>query len=80
RLYANTWFLGACTADEYAERARVVVDVGWDALKFGPLPGSHLAAGRNEIRSAAEKVAAVREAVGPGVDLLIECHGRLSPE
>ena len=39
-----------------------------------------MAASRHEIRAAVEKVAAVREAVGPNVDILIECHGRLSPE
>jgi galactonate dehydratase len=80
RLYANTWFLGARTPDEYAERASVVAAAGWDALKFDPLPGSLLAASRRELRSAADKVRAVREAVGPDVDILIECHGRLSPE
>jgi galactonate dehydratase len=80
RLYANTWFLGLHTAEEYAERASQVVAMGWDALKWDPLPGSLLAASRGEIASATEKVRAVREAVGPEVDLLIECHGRLSPE
>jgi galactonate dehydratase len=80
RLYANTWFLGARTADEYAERASAVVAMGWDAIKFDPLPGSLLMADRHELRSAVDKVRAVREAVGPEVDILIECHGRLSPE
>jgi galactonate dehydratase len=80
RLYANTWFLGARTPEEYAERANAVVAAGWDALKFDPLPGSLLAASRQELRSAVEKVRAVRDAVGPDVDILIECHGRLSPE
>jgi galactonate dehydratase len=80
RLYANTWFLGARTPDEYAERASAVVEAGWDAIKFDPLPGSLLAASRQELRSAVEKVRSVREAVGPDVDVLIECHGRLSPE
>jgi galactonate dehydratase len=80
RVYANTWFLGARTPDEYAERASAVVRAGWDAVKFDPLPGSLLAASRQELRSAVEKVSAVRDAVGPDVDVLIECHGRLSPE
>jgi galactonate dehydratase len=80
RLYANTWFLGARTPEEYAERASSVVASGWDAIKFDPLPGSLLMASRGELRSAVEKVRAVREAVGPAVDILIECHGRLSPE
>lgn len=80
RMYANTWFLGARTPDEYATRARAVVDAGWDAIKFDPLPGSLLNASRHEIRSAVEKIRAVREAVGDAVDIMVECHGRLSPE
>lgn len=80
RLYANTWFLGAVTPEEYAERARAMTDAGWDALKFDPLPGSMLAASRQELAMATEKVRAVREAVGPDVDIMVECHGRLSPE
>jgi galactonate dehydratase len=80
RLYANTWFLGARTAGEYAQSAGAVVAAGWDAIKFDPLPGSLLMASRAELRSATDKVRAVREAVGPDVDVLIECHGRLSPE
>ena len=80
RLYANTWFLGARTPSEYAERAIAVTAAGWDAIKFDPLPGSLLAASRHELRLAGDKVRAVREAVGPDVDILIECHGRLSPE
>jgi galactonate dehydratase len=80
RLYANTWFLGARTPEEYAERAQAVTATGWDAIKFDPLPGSLLAASRQELRSAVEKVRSVREAVGPDVDILIECHGRLNPE
>jgi galactonate dehydratase len=80
RLYANTWFLGARTPDEYADRASAVVADGWDAVKFDPLPGSLLMASRHELRSAVDKVRAVRDAVGPDVDVLIECHGRLSPE
>jgi galactonate dehydratase len=80
RMYANTWFLGARTPEEYAERAASVCAAGWDAIKFDPLPGSMLAASRQELRAAVDKVRAVREAVGPEVDVLIECHGRLSPE
>jgi galactonate dehydratase len=80
RLYANTWFLGARTPGEYAAKAAAVVTDGWDALKFDPLPGSLMAATRQELQVAVDRVEAVRDAVGPDVDILIECHGRLSPE
>jgi galactonate dehydratase len=80
RMYANTWFLGARTPGEYAEKAAAVVADGWDALKFDPLPGSLMTATRQDLEVALDRIAAVRAAVGPDVDILIECHGRLSPE
>jgi len=80
RLYANTWFLGARTADEYARRAAATVAAGWDALKWDPFPGSYLTLSTDELESAVRNVRAVREAVGPDIDLLIETHGRLNME
>lgn len=80
RLYANMWFLGARTPGEYAERAAGTVAQGWDALKWDPFPGSYMAMTTGEVQAAVENVRAVREAVGPSVDLLIETHGRLDVE
>jgi galactonate dehydratase len=80
RLYANTWFLGARTPAEYAERAARTVAEGWDALKWDPFPGSYMSLTTDEVQSAIQNVSAVREAVGPDVDLLIETHGRLNVE
>ena len=80
RLYANMWFLGARTPDEFAERAVAIVAKGWDALKWDPFPGSYRAMAADEVRATVENVRAVREAVGPSVDLLIEVHGRLDVE
>lgn len=80
RLYANTWFLGARTPAEYAERAARSVAEGWDALKWDPFPGSYMSLTTEEVQAAVENVRAVREAVGPSVDLLIETHGRLNVE
>src|SRR5260370_18143390 len=62
RLYANTWFLGARTPGEYAAKAAAVLADGWDALKFDPLPGSLIAATRQELQAAGDRVAAVRYA------------------
>lgn len=80
RLYANTWFLGARTPGEYAERAVATVAKGWDALKWDPFPGSYQAMTSDEVRATVENFRAVREAVGENVDLLIEGHGRLDVE
>jgi galactonate dehydratase len=49
-------------------------------MKFDPFPGpwrTHIS--HEEERAAVECVAAVREAVGPDVELLIEAHRRLAP-
>jgi galactonate dehydratase len=80
RLYANTWFLGAHTPDEYARRAEATVAKGWDALKWDPFPGSYMAMDRRGVEQTVANVRAVREAVGLDVDLLIETHGRLNAD
>jgi galactonate dehydratase len=78
RVYANGW--GGRTPEEMGRRARELVDRGFTAMKFDPFPGpwrTHIS--REEERAAVECVAAVREAVGPDVELLIEVHRRLAP-
>lgn len=80
RVYANGWYGGARSPAGYAERAREVVARGFTALKFDPFPGpwrTHIS--REAEEQAVETVRAVREAVGPAVDLLIEVHRRLAP-
>ena len=79
RVYANGWG-GAQPPDELADRARAVVDRGFTALKFDPFPGPWRAyIDRRQEEEAVERVQAVREAVGPDVDILVEVHRRLAP-
>ncbi len=79
RVYANGWG-GAQPPDELADRARAVVDRGFTALKFDPFPGPWRAyVDRHEEEVAVDRVRAVREAVGPDVDILVEVHRRLAP-
>ncbi|MFN8511118.1 MAG: galactonate dehydratase [Thermomicrobiales bacterium] len=79
RYYANGWFHDAKTIDEIAAAARAAVAAGATALKWDPFGAASLFITTEEIHAAVDCVAAVREAVGPTVDLLIEVHGRLSP-
>jgi galactonate dehydratase len=79
RYYANGWFHDATTIDGIAEAARAAVARGATALKWDPFGAASLFISTEEIRAAVDCVAAVREAVGPAIDLLIEVHGRLSP-
>ncbi len=80
RVYANGWGEGAKTPEERAEAARQVVARGFTALKFDPFPGPwREIIDRDQERQAVANVRAVREAVGPDVDMLIEVHRRLAP-
>ncbi|MEM7132515.1 MAG: mandelate racemase/muconate lactonizing enzyme family protein [Chloroflexota bacterium] len=79
RVYANGW--GSAEApEEVAKRAKAVVAKGFTALKFDPFPGPWRAyIDRSQEDEAIDRVAAVREAVGPDVDILVEVHRRLAP-
>jgi galactonate dehydratase len=76
--YGNGWYGGATTPEDYAAAARDVVRRGYGALKFDPfgVAWKEMTAGLAD--EAVRIVAAVREAVGDDVDLMIEVHGRLS--
>ena len=88
-LYSNGWFFAldgfpaARTPDEYAAAAKRTVAAGHTALKLDPfvemLP-YHTGYLHGQISAAGEDfgvnvVAAIREAVGPGVEILIDAHG-----
>jgi galactonate dehydratase len=75
--YANGWYGGARTPADYAERACAAVARGYRALKFDPFGTAWKVLSPDEIAAVVDVVAAVREAVGPGVGLMIEFHGRL---
>ncbi len=76
--YANGWYGGAHAPAEFADRARAAVARGYRALKFDPFGTAWKDMTADESELAVERVAAVREAVGPKIDLMIEFHGRLS--
>ena len=76
--YANGWYGGARSAEDFAKLARGVVARGYQAMKFDPFGIAWKDMSADEIAAAVECVAKVREAVGPGVALMIEFHGRLS--
>jgi len=76
--YANGWYGGARTSKDYAEKALEVVGRGYRALKFDPFGTAWKDLTPEQSEEAVELVAAVREAVGSRVGLMIEFHGRLS--
>ena len=76
RMYANAWFAGAKTADEFAAAAVKAKNMGVTALKGDPFGKAYMYMENSDFRRSLEIVEAVRGAVGNDVDLLIEGHGR----
>jgi galactonate dehydratase len=80
KVYANGWSFGMDTPEALAAAATEVVDKGFDALKFDPVPGPWRTHVDPEVEDrAVENVRAVREAVGPDVAIHVEIHRRLAP-
>jgi galactonate dehydratase len=78
RVYANGWYQAERTEEAFAERARDVVARGYTALKFDPFGAAYRVMDRREEDLSIAIVAAVRDAVGPDVDVMIEGHNRFS--
>jgi len=72
--------VGGETPDALAADARRAVEAGFTAVRFTPFPRHYTQMRYAELLEAIlGRVAAVREAVGNGVDLCIEVHRRLDP-
>ena len=78
RLYANGWYYGGGTPDDVADAARTVMTQGFVGLKFNPFnrqPGTEpFYLSPAVLRTGVEYVAAVREAIGPDADLLVDLN------
>ncbi len=79
KMYANAWFVGARTPEQFAEKAKNTVALGVKALKWDPFGAAHMTIDKEQMEKTVNIVGTVREAVGDKVDLLIECHGRFGP-
>ena len=77
-LYANGWYRTERTPDAFAERARETIGRGYRALKFDPFGAAWRTQNRLEEDLSIDIVDAVRDVVGPTVDLMIEGHSRFS--
>ena len=79
RAYANGWYQTDRDPIAVAESARDVVARGYTALKLDPFGSAWMSLPPAEQRHSLDLVAAVRDAVGPDVEIMIEMHGRFSP-
>lgn len=78
KIYVNGWSRDAKTPDQFAVNAKAAVDKGARALKWDFFGKSYLNITHEAMDRAVNTMKAVREAVGPKIDLLIEAHGRFN--
>jgi galactonate dehydratase len=88
-LYANYWFTkGDLTPEDYARQAKEVMAKGFTGLKFDPFAHTNYFYGENlsttlslnkeEQDRSYEVCKAVRDAIGPNADMMIETHAMLN--
>lgn len=75
RVYTHC---GGPTPEAAAERAVQLVEQGYSALKFGPWPRGTTDE-RVVVRWVEKYFGAIRNAVGPDVDLMVDNHGKSAP-
>jgi galactonate dehydratase len=93
RVYANGWSFRCATPDEFAREAERVVRDGYTAIKLYPLASPEAAGPHGRLRHVslraldrdAEKltiarVKAVRDAVGPDIDVLLDMSAELTTD
>ncbi|RIK39322.1 MAG: dehydratase [Chloroflexi bacterium] len=79
KAYANGWYTVERSPEEFHAAARRVVERGYRALKFDPFGAGFYEMERADKVKSIALVEAVRDAVGPEVDILVEMHGRFNP-
>lgn len=79
KAYANGWYTVERTPEEFHAAALKVTAKGYKALKFDPFGSGFYELDFTERGRVIELVEAVRSAVGPDVEILIEMHGRFNP-
>lgn len=79
KAYANGWYRVERTPEEFAAAAKWVGERGYLALKLDPFGPGYYELERAEKLKAVALVEAVRDAIGPEVEILLEMHGRFSP-
>lgn len=80
KAYANGWYTVERTPEEFHRAAQLVVEKGYQALKVDPFGAARYELDSRELHTAISLVEAVRDAIGPDAELLIEAHGRFTPK
>ncbi len=78
KCYANAWFAGAKKPEEFATMAKIAVQNGFSGLKWDPFGKAFMHIEKKDLHEAIDCIAAVKDAVGDQVHLIIEGHGRFN--
>ena len=78
--YANGWYQAGRDPVAIAELASEVIERGYTALKIDPFGAASMSIAPRDFRRSIEILEAVRERVGPDVEIFVEMHGRFAPD
>ncbi len=76
--YANGWYQGDRRPESFAAMAGRVVTRGYRGLKVDPFGAATAELDHRQLSLAVDIIAAVRDAVGSDVALMVEMHGRFT--
>ena len=79
KAYANGWYTVERTPQDFHDAAKRALAKGYRALKFDPFGAGFYELEHAERMQVIALVEAVRAAIGPEVEMLIEMHGRFNP-
>jgi galactonate dehydratase len=74
--YANGWFVGAKSPEDFGQKAADVVRDGFSAIKWDPFGSAYRSLDAKQLHEALRCVEKVREATRGAADIIIEGHGR----
>ncbi len=77
RVYTH---FGGATGEEKALDAQAKKAKGWTAIKTLPVPITNVVDSAKKVKQAAHDLGLIRQAVGDDVDILLDMHGRLTPQ
>ncbi len=77
RMYTH---FGGADPESAVQSALAKVSRGWTAIKTVPVPVTEIVTGPVKVKQAAAVLQAVREAVGDDIEILLDLHGRLTPQ
>lgn len=76
--YANGWYQGERDPATIAAKAAEVTGRGYRALKIDPFGAATAELPAAQLRLACDILGAIRDTVGPDVELMVEMHGRFT--